>query len=145
MQNVLSSLCVLSVLLLSTNSRALEASKQVTVRPLLQTSQSWDGKPIVYPKGEAEVTGLVIQIAPGGQTGWHLHSVPSFGVILEGRLDVKLKTGQIKHFKAGDAVMEVVNTLHNGRNVGKTPVKLVVFYAGVKGSKLTVKEAARTK
>jgi len=35
---------------------------------------------------------------------------------------------------------EVINTLHNGRNLGSTPVKLVVFYAGVVGQKLTVKE-----
>jgi mannose-6-phosphate isomerase-like protein (cupin superfamily) len=32
--------------------------------------------------------------------------------------------------KPGEALAEVIATPHNGRNVGKTPLKLVVFYAG---------------
>jgi quercetin dioxygenase-like cupin family protein len=111
---------------------------------MLQTTQSWSGKPLKYPQGQAEVTVLKIEIAPGGQTGWHLHGVPSFAVITQGRLDVRLKDGRIHHVKAGDAMAEVVDTLHNGRNVGKLPVKLIVFYAGAKGCILTKKcEPAR--
>ncbi|HEX8833658.1 MAG TPA: cupin domain-containing protein [Abditibacteriaceae bacterium] len=141
MKNAFSTLCLFSVLVSSVAAHAIEATKQVTVRPLLKTSESWNGAPVSYPQGEAEVTGLIIQIAPGAQTGWHLHDVPSFGVVLEGRLEVTLKTGQKKQFKPGDAIMEVVNTFHNGRNISKVPVKLIVFYAGVKGSSLTLKEA----
>jgi hypothetical protein len=35
---------------------------------------------------------------------------------------------------------EVINTWHNGRNMGPDPVKLVVFYAGVAGQPLTRRE-----
>jgi quercetin dioxygenase-like cupin family protein len=63
--------------------------------------------------------------------------------VLQGRLDVRLKDGRVKHLKAGDALAEVTNTRHNGRNVGKNTVKLVVFYVGTKGKGLTVKETAR--
>ena len=52
--------------------------------PLLKTQTSWDGTAIEYPKGKAEITGMIVEIAPGGETGWHLHPVPSFGMLLEG-------------------------------------------------------------
>jgi len=119
---------------------ALDQSAAVKVNKLMQTTSSWNGAALAYPSGQAEITALMIEIAPGGETGWHLHPVASFGYILEGELDVHLKDGSVKHLVAGQALAEVVNTLHNGRNVGKGPVKLVVFYAGATGSTLTVKE-----
>ena len=119
---------------------ALEQSSAITVSTVLKTESSWDGKPIEYPTGKAEVTGMVVGIAPGGETGWHLHAVPSFGMVLEGELEVQLKDGTTKQLKSGDAIAEVVNTLHNGRNVGSVPVKLVVFYVGSVGQKLAEKE-----
>ncbi|KQZ45119.1 cupin domain-containing protein [Duganella sp. Root1480D1] len=119
---------------------ALEQSASIKVTKLLQSPSSWNGAALAYPGGQAEITALMVEIAPGGETGWHLHPVPSFGYVLEGELEVSLKDGSVKRVVAGQALAEVVNTLHNGRNVGKGPVKLVVFYAGVPGSTLTVKE-----
>ncbi|WP_028104404.1 cupin domain-containing protein [Pseudoduganella violaceinigra] len=119
---------------------ALDQSASVKVTRLLQASSSWNGAALAYPGGQAEITSLLIEIAPGGETGWHLHPVASFGYILEGELEVSLKDGSVKRLAAGQALAEVVNTLHNGRNVGKGPLKLVVFYAGATGSTLTVKE-----
>lgn len=111
------------------------------VSSLVKTTTSWDGKQIVYPVGQAEITGLLIEIAPGKQTNWHLHPYPSFAFILEGALEVTLKDGKVKHLQAGDPLVEVVNTPHNGRNTGTTPLKIMVFYAGIAGKKLTVEDA----
>lgn len=133
-------LCVIGILLFQQPAFCLEQSANIKVTPLLKTETSWDGKPIVYPEGKAEITGMMVEIAPGGETGWHLHEVPSFGMLLEGELEVTLKDGSVKHLKAGDALVEVVNTLHNGRNTGATPAKIVVFYAGAVGKQLTIKE-----
>ena len=119
---------------------ALEQSSSVKSSTVLKANSSWDGKPVKYPKGKAEVTGMVIEIAPGGETGWHLHPVPSFAMILEGELEVQLKNGVVKRLRAGDALAEVVNTVHNGRNLGSVPVKIVVFYIGTVGQRLSVKE-----
>ena len=119
---------------------ALDASASIKATTILKTETSWDGKPIEYPTGKAEITGMLVEIAPGGETGWHLHPVPSFGMILEGELEVQLKTGEVKHLKSGEALAEVVNTLHNGRNLGAVPVKLIVFYAGAVDQKLSTKE-----
>lgn len=121
---------------------ALEQSSAVKAFTVLKAENSWDGKPIAYPEGKPEVTGMVIEIAPGGETGWHSHPVSSFAVVLEGELEVQLKNGRVKRIKSGEALAEVVNTLHNGRNLGSVPVKLVVFYAGAVGQKLSVKENA---
>lgn len=119
---------------------ALEPSAAVKVSTVLRAETSWDGKPIEYPSGKAELTGMVIEIAPGGETGWHLHSVPSLAVILEGELEVRLKNGAVNRLGPGEAFAEVVDTLHNGRNAGAVPLRLVVFYAGAVGNTLTVRE-----
>lgn len=122
---------------------ALEQSASVKVSTVLKAETSWDGKQIQYPSGKAEVTGMVIEIVPGGETGWHLHPVPSFGMVLEGELEVQLKNGAVRRLKPGEALAEVVDTLHNGRNVGTVPVKLVVFYIGSVGQPLSVKETGK--
>lgn len=124
---------------------ALEQSDTISVNTVLKTVTTWDGAPIAYPQGTPEITGFLVTIAPGAETGWHLHAVPSFGVLLEGELEITLKDGNTKRLKAGDALAEVVNTLHNGHSVGAVPAKLVVFYAGVVGQKLSEKEPIKPK
>ena len=118
---------------------ALDPTSQIKSQVLLKTGQSWDGHALSYPTGPAEITGMLIEIAPHAQTGWHEHPVPSFGYILQGELTVRLQQGQSKTLKAGEAIAEVVSTLHNGYNTGDIPVKLVVFYAGTSGQALTIK------
>ncbi|WP_255988093.1 cupin domain-containing protein [Chitinolyticbacter albus] len=129
----------LLLLALDASAQALDLPVSVEATPILKTTTSWNGTPLVYPAGVAEISGLLITIAPGGETGWHSHPVPSFGYVLEGELEVSLKNGRKNRIKAGEALAEVVDTLHNGRNVGTGPVKLVVFYAGSQGTVLTVK------
>ena len=109
---------------------ALESSQTVKVTQLLKTTTSWNGAPLKYPEGQAEVTSLLVEIAPGGETNWHEHPVPSFGFLLEGTLEVSLADGKKQVLKTGEALAEVIATAHNGRNIGKTPLKLIVFYAG---------------
>jgi len=132
------------VLWLPFGAAALDNNAAVKATPLIETTRSWDGRPIVYPNGQAEVTVVMVEIAPGGETGWHYHKVPSFGVVLEGILEVILKDGRVKRLNAGEGLAEVVDTLHNGRNVGTDPVKIIVFYAGAEGLGLTVKEQVAT-
>jgi len=137
------SLTVFLILLFQSAAFALEESDAVSVSTILKTQTTWDGAPIVYPEGQAEVTGMLVEIAVGAQTGWHLHPVPSFAVVVEGELEVHLKNGMVKKLNAGDGLAEVVNTLHNGHNVGTVPVKLFVFYTGVVGDQLSYKENAK--
>lgn len=134
-----SRLLLAASLLLPLSVLALDATSSVTVTPLLKTETSWDGKAVVYPGGKAEVTGLIVELAVGGETGWHRHSIPSFAYVLEGTLEVTLTDGRKNRLQAGQALAEVVDVLHNGRNVGTTPVRLIVFYAGEAGRPLSQK------
>ena len=117
---------------------ALDENTALKVTRLLKTTTSWDGKQILYPKGQGEVTALIVEIAPKAETGWHEHPVPSFAYIMEGELELKLATGETKFLHPGDVLPESVGALHNGRNVGKEPVKILVFYMGEVGAKLSV-------
>ena len=122
---------------------AIDQSTDVEAKIILKAQTSWDGNPIVYPQGKPEITGMVIEIAPGGETGWHLHPVNSFAVLLEGELEVTLKNGASKRLKAGDALAEVANTSHNGRSVGTVPARIIVFYVGEVGQTLSIKESTK--
>ena len=129
-------------LCLPASALALEVTPAIKVTPLVKATASWNGKPLAYPQGQAEITGMVIEIAPDAETGWHGHPVPSFGVVLEGTLEVTLKDGQKKRVGPGEGLVEVVDTLHNGRNVGEDTASLVVFFTGSAQQPFTVKTPA---
>ena len=124
---------------------AVGENSAVKVTQLLKTTSGWDGKQIVYPEGQAELTALLIEIAPGESTGWHQHPVPSFAFLLDGILEITLTDGRLKRMQAGEALSEVTNTMHIGRALSKTPVKLVVFYAGSVGKALTINQPTEQK
>lgn len=122
---------------LSLPAAALDAGGAVRVTPLMRTTSSWDGKPLAYPTGKAEVTMLIVEIAPGGETGWHEHGVSSFAYLLQGELEVRLADGRTNRLRAGDPLAEVVGVLHNGRVIGEQPVRILVMYTGAEGMGLT--------
>ena len=111
------------------------AAAQVNFKatPILQSGKAGDAQ-IVYPKTDsAEVTALVLDIGPGGETGRHMHPNPTFVYILEGSIDVEMDGHPTRSYKAGDSFMEVVNAWHNGKNRGTTPAKVLVVFTGVHG------------
>lgn len=109
------------------------------VSPVEKTTTTWNGQKIAYPKTSLpEVTAVIVEIPSNAETGWHLHKVPVYAYVLAGELLLEVEEGKQSVFKEGDAIIEAVNTAHNGRNAGKEPVKLVVFYTGVEGSPNTV-------
>jgi len=124
---------------------AVDENPAVKVTQLLKTTDGWDGKQIAYPEGQAELTALLVEIAPGESTGWHQHPVPSFGFLLEGMLEIALTDGRVKRMQPGEALSEVTGTMHIGRALGKTPVKIVVFYAGAVGKPLTFNQPSGEK
>ena len=71
---------------------------------------------------------------------WGKHPVINAGVLLKGQLTVITKDKNILHLKAGEAIVEVVDTWHHGKNEGKTPAEIIVFYAGIAGKPITIKK-----
>ena len=118
------------LILLHSSTLAGDFHPSVQVQENLSTTTSWDGEPIHYPAGTAKLSGAIVTLAPGTETGWHIHPVPCIALILEGELLVELKDGRTKKLKAGDTLAEVIQTPHNGKNIGKVPLKIAVFYAG---------------
>jgi len=112
--------------------------KEIQVALLMRTTATVAGQPIVYPQTDkAEVTAVQVEIPPGTETGWHRHPFPCFAYILSGALDVSMEGGKSVHLTAGQAMAESVNILHNGKNNGPEPVKLVLFVMGEKEKPFT--------
>ncbi len=115
---------------------AAPAAAQVNFKatPILQSGVTVSGATLSYPKTDsAEVTALLLEIGPGGETGRHMHPNPTFVYMLEGAIDVDMDGGMPHTYKAGDSFIEVVNTWHNGKNKGTMPAKILVVFSGVKG------------
>lgn len=124
---------------LNANSQSFaQNSDVISSNLILQTTASWDGNPIIYPEGEAQITALHIEIPPGVETGWHSHPVPSFGYILEGTLELTLEDGRTLIVNKGEALAEVTNRVHTGKSIGENNLKLVVFYTGAINKELTI-------
>jgi quercetin dioxygenase-like cupin family protein len=119
---------------------SIEPSEKVKVTPVLKTQNNWYGDKVVYPQGQAEVTVVVVEVAPGGETGWHYHPVPSVGMLMEGEIEVEFENGELKHLAAGEAAAEAVNVLHNGHNRGEVTARMVVVYTGTTDMPLTVQK-----
>ena len=111
----------------------------VTIKELVNSTKEWDGQSLPeYPDGQAEIKVLRIKIPSGVTLPWHYHPVINAAVILKGNLELYLEDGRTKVFGPGEALVEVVNTVHAGKSIGKDDVELVVFYAGSKGQSTTV-------
>ncbi len=135
MRRVLLVFC--AVWLLSGNAYGEEKSA-VHVEVLAKSGSSWDGKGLPdYTSGRPEVTILRIKIPPGAKLPVHRHPVINAGVLLQGELTVRTQENKVLHLRAGQSLVEVVNTWHYGENEGTTPAEIIVFYAGVAGMPIT--------
>ena len=70
----------------------------------------------------------------------HKHPVINAGVLLSGELTVITEDDKSLLLKAGDPIVEVVNKWHYGKNTGKSPAEILVFYVGSPAIPITVKK-----
>lgn len=110
-----------------------------TSKDLIKSTESWNGNELpAYALAQPEVTIKEIIIAPGEKLPWHQHPVINAGILLSGELVVQTREGKKLHLKAGDTLIELVNTSHTGQNISNEPAKIVVFYLAEQGEKVTV-------
>lgn len=115
----------------------------VKVKRILQTTTTTSDDPIRYPNvADPEVQTLIVEIPPGGETGWHTHPVPAYAYILAGTIEVDSEGGGKRFFKAGDSFAEMVDHRHNGRVVGDETVKILMIVTGQKGIAFSVRTPA---
>ena len=119
----------------------------VSSRILAKSTVTSAGAPIDYPDDSApggpraEVTIAEVRIAPGAETGWHLHDIPVYAVVVSGRLEVIREGGASSVYEPGQAIVEMVGIAHNGRVAGAEPVVLHVVYTGMAGMPLSRKQS----
>ncbi len=115
------------------------SAEQVTSEELIRTSQSWDGVELPdYFEGQPELVAVKYVFPAGQKLGWHHHPVINYGVLMQGELTIIGQDGREKTVREGEAVVEMVNTIHHGENRGSKPVVLYMFYLSQKGLPLAV-------
>src|SRR5574341_545909 len=122
----------------SLGGAAWAQSSGLNVTTILQASTTPAGQPIQFPLFRNQLTARLVEIAPGGQVGRHMHPVPVLVYILEGEVTVEADGQPPRTYKAGQAGVEVMNIWHNGLNRGAVPVKFLVIYAGEEGKPTTI-------
>ena len=106
---------------------------------LKRTSQSWDGAELPdYPVGKPELVVKRYVFPRGSKLGWHHHPVMNYGIVQQGELTIIGVDGKEKAVRAGEAVVEMVGTVHHGENRGDKTVVLDMFYVSQKGTPLAV-------
>jgi len=131
---------IVAIVLLVSGYIFAEEPETTIVEELAKSSLSWNwGALPDYPVGTPEITILRITIPPNVKLPLHTHPVINAGVLLSGELTVITEDNAVLHLKAGEALIEVVNTWHYGINEGTEPAIIIVFYAGIVGQPITIK------
>ena len=113
--------------------------QKVTSEELIRTSQSWDGVELPdYLQGRPELVAVKYVFPAGQKLGWHHHPVMNYGILVQGELTIIGQDGKEKTVHEGEAVVEMVNTIHHGENRGSKPVILYMFYLSQKDLPLAV-------
>jgi len=135
-------LYILPLLLLPLFAQASDHSAghgEIKAEILAQSGHSWDGTKLpAYPSEDPEITVLKVTVPPGAKLGWHRHPSINVGYMVSGELVVFAEGGQKMPLKAGDPLIELVDTWHYGQNTGDVPAEIVVVYIGVEGRPLSI-------
>ena len=116
-----------------------DGATKVEIIELKCTSQSWDGVELPdYPVGKPELVVRRYVFPRGSRLGWHHHPVMNYGIVQQGELTIIGIDGKEKTVRAGEAVVEMVGTVHHGENRGDKTVVLDMFYVSQKGTPLAV-------
>jgi quercetin dioxygenase-like cupin family protein len=101
---------------------------------LLQTTQSWNGKPYThYSTAPPQLTTIRLTIPPHTALPWHTHPFPNVVYVLSGTLTLHDKdSGKTQVVHQGQAVGESVDDVHRGET-GDEPAVLLITYAGTSG------------
>ena len=93
------------------------------------------------------LTGQIVEIEPGGQTGRQRHNVPSYIFVIEGTLTSNSESGPVgvagvQYHTEGQSYMDAPGVWHNHSNSGMKPVKYLLLLISTPGGPTTQKAAA---
>ena len=115
------------IVLLAAPAQAAE-DKAVVATPILTTTVTATGQPIVLPRENPQVRVVTLDIAPGAVLPEHKHPYPRYGYVLAGTLRVtNSDTGTSMVYGIGDFIIQAVDQWHRGASIGSEPVRLLVI------------------
>jgi quercetin dioxygenase-like cupin family protein len=78
----------------------------------------------------------ITELPPGAIEGKHTHPGPQFAYVLDGTLTVEPQGQPPKTYKAGEVFHNAAKIVHDTKNTGATPMKMLVFLLADKGQPL---------
>lgn len=135
MNKVFKSVIFLFVMIFCVTNSAYSAEKDV----LLKTTSTWDNaeyKKLKIKKPEVTVLKIVINV--GEELPMHKHDLVNVAYVKKGTLTVITDKNKEITLHEGDVLPELIGKYHYGKNTGKEPIELIVFYVGEKGTPLSV-------
>ena len=121
------------------NAQSDNPVNSVQSTELIRTSQSWDGVELPdYLQGRPELVAVKYEFPAGQKLGWHHHPVMNYGILVQGELTIIGLDGKTKVVHEGEAVVEMVGTVHHGENRGTKDCILYMFYLSQKDLPLAV-------
>jgi quercetin dioxygenase-like cupin family protein len=83
-------------------------------------------------QGRDAVVALA-EFVPGGVAGRHTHPGEELGYVVEGTLLLEVDGRAPQTLKAGDVFFVEAGKVHDGKNVGSTPAKVLATYVVERG------------
>jgi quercetin dioxygenase-like cupin family protein len=78
----------------------------------------------------------LVEFVPGGAVGKHTHPGEELGYVVEGTLELQIVGQPPRMVKAGEAFFVPAGVVHEGKNVGSGPAKVLATYIAEKGKPL---------
>ena len=76
---------------------------------------------------------VVAEFAPGAAAGKHTHPGEELGYVLEGTLQLEVAGQPPRTLNAGEAFFIPAGVVHDGKNIGAGPAKVLATYVVEKG------------
>jgi quercetin dioxygenase-like cupin family protein len=76
---------------------------------------------------------VIAKFVPGGAAGKHTHPGEELGYVLEGTLELQITGQPPRTLKAGEVFYVPAGVVHDGKNVGSGPAKVLATYVVEKG------------
>ena len=135
MNKVIKLATMLFLIVLCTAGVSYSAEKEV----LLKTTSTWDNAQYQKLKiKNPEATVLKIVIGVGEELPMHKHDLVNIAYVKKGTLTVVTEDNKEITLHEGEVLHELIGKYHYGKNTGKEPIELIVFYLGQKGTPLSV-------
>ncbi|HET7362218.1 MAG TPA: cupin domain-containing protein [Burkholderiales bacterium] len=82
---------------------------------------------------ERHAVQALAEFVPGGAAGKHTHPGEELGYVLEGTLQLEIAGQPPRTVNAGEAFFVPAGLVHDGKNIGNGPAKVLATYVVEKG------------